>query len=254
MSTAAKPNLRFAVGDVVRINLDTVLHGQQQTGRVLAIIERYTSKPLVRYELLEGAPIAIPADHDQYVDAAFITEVIERYSGPRLPRGRFINERVWVEKTKGTMTGWPYDMVFDVLNGKFLDIPRPLDTGKVWRMFQRDRPGVTAEVHPGLFRVNRKAFERWVTHNFRRFMMTVAECQSEADAADADYAERYSMELGRQSYWYDQRMDDWQYTADESASELAGDMQLADALDASHQWFGGSGTPHMDELMGDLPA
>lgn len=190
--------VRCAVGDVVRFEFTHISDNESRhvIGRILAVTERYTSSPLITYELLEGKQIAIIDRGKQYADQSFITEVIERFNGPWQPRGRFIESGpTWVEKTRGTMTGWPYEMVLDVLNGKYLDIPRPLSMETVWWMFQRDRPGVIREVHPGLFRVRRKAFERWVMNNWRRFIMTVTDCRQDAEREDAIEREMWEQDF-----------------------------------------------------------
>ncbi len=180
--------LRCGVGDIVRFEFPHhPLPAQRNiTGRVRNVIERGASQPLVTYRLLEGKPLDFfDAKHDQYADMGYIVEIVERYRGPRPPRGRRIRVVADIQKTRSTMTGHPYELVADVLNGKYLDIPRPLSWASVMGLFLRDQPAVTSQINLSYYTVNRRAFERWVMRNYQRFTMTKTEWR-QAEMADND--------------------------------------------------------------------
>jgi len=175
------------VGDIVRFEFPHHASPAQRniTGRVLSVTERCAGQPLVTYRLLKGEPLVADDWYDQYADLGYIVEIIERYRGPRAPRGRWIREGTIIEKTHRTMTGDPDELVMDVLRGKYLDIPRPLQWSRIMGLFLRDNPGVTGRNLSGEYQVNRRAFERWVMRNYRRFMMTKTEWR-QAEMADDD--------------------------------------------------------------------
>lgn len=189
--------LRCGVGDIVRF--DFKHHGslaqRRIIARVLGVTERGAAQPLIRYRLLEGEPLDFfDAEQDHYADMSYVVEIIEHYRGPRLPRGRWITETGDdILKSRSSMIGHPFELVVDVLSGKYLDIPRPLEWSKVMGLFLRDHPGVTGQIGRSYYQVNRRAFERWVMRNYQRFMLTKAEWRR-AEVAD-DAASRDDYEL-----------------------------------------------------------
>lgn len=243
----------YAVGDVVRFVFDhSSFEPRVVIGRIVSISPRYTSRDSIGYMFIEGELLKYVdyeededgnktykyLDRPQYADASFIADVLSHYEGPaRSPLQRFKGPNEALEKTRSQYVGWPNSMLWDVLNGKHLDMPMPLDEGRFWQAFQKQKPGVVEELHLGLYRVNRKSFERWVMRNYRRFLASTADCI-------VDAISDYEHELALYRDDHDDHTE--RHLPDET------DIALADALDASHRWFGGEGTPHMDELYGDV--
>lgn len=233
MRRTARNGKHYAVGDVVLFRFDHDLtwgKPREVAGRIIEINPRYTSRDSITYVFTAGMLSEVELqgggnihEKHRYADAGFIVDVLGHREDVASPLKRFVAPPEWLKKTRSQYIGWPTAMLWDVLDGKYLDLPLPLDTGRFWQAFQKHKPGVVEEVHNGLYRVNRKPFERWVMRNYRRFMATTADCIEDA----IDEYKREAADRG----WVDRE-----------------DIDAADALDQSHRWFGGEGSPHMDEL------
>ncbi len=226
----------YAVGDTVLLRFDhDKINGKprETIGRVIEIMPRFTSRDFITYEHISGDadPVDRYEDRDptlrpKYCDASFIAEVLDHHAGPvksRLMQFASARPHEVLEKTRSQYVGWPNGMLWDVLDGKYLEMPMPLDLERFWQAFMKHKPGVVEELYLGIYRVNRKPFERWVMRNYRRFLATTASCIADAVA---------------------------EYEFDLEAHHADYDLELATSLDQSHRWFGGEGSPHVDELLG----
>lgn len=202
-------------GDIVEFFFDHYSEeaDRRAVGKVLNVHKRYgtmtlsgaRTQPLIEY-------VDIETGGTSSVDQSFVVRVVERYSGPTLPRKNVFADRnaLLTDRSKGhpefnfrpyerisrsTIQGVVVDMVLYFMGQLNMELKMPVDPDRIWYLFQKQRPGMVTSpyaVH-GYVRVHEKPFRAWVRANAHKFCMTAKEADADENQIYALEAEEYAI-------------------------------------------------------------
>lgn len=211
----SKTALYVSEGDIVELFFDHYSDAADRsaTGRVLNVHKRYgtmtlsgaRTQPLIEYVILETG-------EQSSADQGFVVRVVERYSGPTLPRKNVFadrnalladrrkdhpefNFRPYERISRSTIQGVVTDMVLYFMGQLNTELKMPADPDRIWYLFSKQRPGLVTSpyaVH-GYVRVHEKPFRAWVRANAHRFCMTAKEADADENQIYEIEAEEYSI-------------------------------------------------------------